>query len=58
MLLIWRHTENGEKVVDLIVAKQRNGPTGLIRLKWFAEQMRFASPDEQVNQAQQPEMAL
>lgn len=58
VLLIWRHTENGEKVVDLIVAKQRNGPTGLIRLKWFAEQMRFASPDEAVDQPQQPEMAL
>lgn len=58
VLLIWRHTENGEKVVDLIVAKQRNGPTGPIRLKWFAEQMRFASADEHVDEPQQPEMAL
>jgi replicative DNA helicase len=58
VLLIWRHTEHGEKVVDLIVAKQRNGPTGLIRLQWFAEQMRFASPDEAVNEPQQPEMSL
>jgi replicative DNA helicase len=58
VLLIWRHTENGEKVVDLIIAKQRNGPTGMIRLRWFAEQMRFASPDEAVNEPQQPEMSL
>lgn len=48
VLLIWRHTEGGEKVVDLIVAKQRNGPTGMIRLKWFGEQMRFASADDVV----------
>lgn len=58
VLLIWRHTENGEKVVDLIIAKQRNGPTTMIRLRWFAEQMRFASPDEDVEQPQQPEMQL
>lgn len=58
VLLIWRHTENGEKVVDLIVAKQRNGPTGPIRLKWFAEQMRFGSSDEVVDEPSQPEMAL
>lgn len=58
VLLIWRHTDNGEKVVDLIIAKQRNGPTDTIRLRWFAEQMRFASPDEQQDEPQQPEMAL
>ena len=58
VLLIWRHTENGEKVVDLIVAKQRNGPTGVIRLKWFAEQMRFASPADVQDGMEQPEMAL
>lgn len=59
VMLIWRHTEGGEKVVDLIIAKQRNGPTGMVRLRWFAEQMRFASPDDvQPGQPEQPEMAL
>jgi replicative DNA helicase len=43
VLLIWRHIENGDTVVDLIVAKQRNGPTGPVRLQWFADQMRFAT---------------
>lgn len=58
VLLIWRHTEGGAKVVDLIVAKQRNGPTGPIRLQWFAEQMRFASMDEVKDEEKQAEMAL
>lgn len=59
VLLIWRHSEAGVKVVDLIVAKQRNGPTGPIRLRWYAEQMRFASPDEPVDdEEKQAAMAL
>lgn len=31
---------------ELIIAKQRNGPTGLIKLQWVAEQMRFAERAE------------
>ena len=29
---------------ELIVAKQRNGPTGTILLRWSAETMRFSEP--------------
>jgi replicative DNA helicase len=32
--------EDGEEA-QLIIAKQRNGPTGTIRLQWIGEQMRF-----------------
>lgn len=32
--------EDGEEA-QLIIAKQRNGPTGMIRLQWIGAQMRF-----------------
>lgn len=31
---------------ELIVAKQRNGPTGMVKLRWHAELVRFADPDD------------
>ena len=30
-----------EGMVDLIVAKQRNGPTGDVKLAWFDKHTRF-----------------
>jgi len=37
--------QDGE-AAELIIAKQRNGPTGTIHLQWVAEQMRFAEQTE------------
>ena len=34
-------------VADLIVAKQRNGPTGDVKLAWFDKYTRFESLSEQ-----------
>lgn len=44
----WLHDpENQEKigVAELIVAKQRNGPTGLVKLKWDSRTTRFNNLD-------------
>lgn len=39
------HYTDGEEA-QLIVAKQRNGPTGTIQLRWMASMMRFAETEE------------
>jgi replicative DNA helicase len=35
-----------EGTAELIVAKQRNGPSGMVRVGWRAEQTRFVNPIE------------
>lgn len=40
---------------QLIIAKQRNGPTGSIKLQWIGEQMKFGEEDSHA--VQQPEQA-
>jgi replicative DNA helicase len=44
---------NPDKVgkAELIVAKQRNGPTGVVDLRWNAERTRFENIDESRGQA-------
>ncbi len=44
--------EDGEEA-QLIIAKQRNGPTGTIRLQWIGEQMRFGQLNESSDQPKQ-----
>ena len=39
-------TEQGP--TELIIAKQRNGPTGTVELHWLGEQFRFVQVDRRV----------
>lgn len=39
--LLWRDDPNGPPVVNLTVAKNRNGPTGTCSLRWGARTTRF-----------------
>ena len=37
----FKRTEENAGIAELIIAKQRNGPTGDVKLRFFAEYMRF-----------------
>jgi replicative DNA helicase len=40
------YLESDRHIAEIIVAKQRNGPTGVVRLSWLDEYVRFESLEE------------
>jgi replicative DNA helicase len=38
-------------IVELIIAKHRNGPTGQVELKWFGDYTKFKAIDKQADEA-------
>jgi len=45
-----------DKICELIIGKQRNGPTGIVTLHFFKEQSRFASRDVRYEREQVPQI--
>jgi replicative DNA helicase len=45
-----------DRICELIVGKQRNGPTGIVTLHFFKEQSRFANRDVRYEKEQVPEI--
>ena len=41
MIIIIR-TQNLKGIAEIIIAKQRNGPIGTVKMAWIPEQTRFA----------------
>ncbi len=44
------YLETDRNLAELIIAKQRNGPTGTVRLAWIDEFVRFESLEERFNE--------
>ena len=44
------YLETDRNIAELIIAKQRNGPTGTVRLAWIDEFVRFESLEERFNE--------
>jgi replicative DNA helicase len=40
---VYKQDEENQGKAELIIAKQRNGPTGTVRLAFLREQTRFAN---------------
>ena len=44
------YLETDRNIAELIIAKQRNGPTGTVRLAWIVELVRFESLEERFSE--------
>jgi len=43
---VYKPASKDKGFAEILIAKQRNGPTGMVKLRWRAEQVRFADPDD------------
>ena len=44
------YLESDRNIAEIIVAKQRNGPTGVVRLAWMDEFVRFENLEERFSE--------
>ena len=47
-------TEENRNQAEVLIAKQRNGPTGTVKLQFFGSQMRFENPAPSMVEAIDP----
>jgi replicative DNA helicase len=48
VLFLYRDPSASSDLVEVILAKNRSGPTGSFQLRWFSREMRFATVSEDV----------
>ena len=43
---VYNRSEENKNIAELIVAKQRNGPTGMVRLAFLKQETRFGNLEQ------------
>jgi replicative DNA helicase len=53
----YEQTDENSNKAQLILAKQRNGPTGTVDLMFFNETMRFENPSPSIAEPMAPQVS-